>query len=106
MQESAEEGDPGPRAEKAEQQDREAEPGIEAGMRAIKRKGEDCAAKCREGESCECGKIRWEQLPQAGIPGTRRHQCFTTNALKPALSRPFFAASALFWSLNGQIGRA
>jgi hypothetical protein len=23
---------------------------------------------------------------------TRRHQCFTTNALKPALSRPFFAS--------------
>src|SRR5260370_15633212 len=36
-----------------------------------------------------------------GKPRTRRHQCFTANALKPAFSRPFFAASALFWSLNG-----
>src|SRR5258706_5131984 len=70
-------------------------------MGTVKRERKDRAAERGEDETSDCGKFRGEQRPRVGIPSTRRHQCFTTNALKPAFSRPFFAASALFWSLNG-----
>src|SRR5437879_3667560 len=95
VQETAEKSNAGPGTEQAEKKNGHAKPGIKAWMLSVERERKDCAAEGREKQTCDCGKFRGERRSQTGIPGRRRHQCFTTNALKPALSRPFFAASAL-----------
>src|SRR4029077_12515275 len=97
---SAGERDAGPRVKKNNEQNADAQPGINAEIKSRVGKGQGRSGNGSADDSKGGGSLCAERRTKVRGPYPQRHQCFTM-ALKPAPSRPFFAASADFWSANG-----
>jgi len=94
-QKAAAERDPWCCSKQNDEEDSDGNPGIDAEIKAGIGKG-----KCGTGEGAKnqaerCGSRSCRTRAEEIRPRATRHQCFTM-ALKPALSRPFLAASADF----------
>src|SRR6202035_1769419 len=97
MQEAAAEGDSGFCSKQNDEENADRDPRINAEIKAGVRKGKRGARERAENQAKRSGGCGCRARAKESRPRTTRHQCFTM-ALKPALSRPFFAASADFWS--------
>src|SRR5271169_3044821 len=85
------------RAEKRNQQNSHAYPGINAEVKTSVRKRERRAGNRSNKKPEPCGSFTSGMRTKIAEPRTPRHQCLTM-ALKPAISRPFLALSTAFWS--------
>src|SRR6266850_3809351 len=98
MKEAAAERNPRFRPEQSEEKHSHADPGVDTQIEARERERERRAGCPAHQETQRRRHVRARRRTKGTQPATPGHQCFTI-ALKPALSRPFLAASAFFRSV-------